>query len=245
MTMLIINADDWGKNKLATDRSLSCFANRRITSASAMIFMPDSERSAELALENHIDVGLHINFTQGFSGRIKSAKLIEYHQRISHFLLKNKYHFLLYNPALKNHFEYVYNAQFEEFVRLYNRNPSHIDGHHHMHLCMNMIIDKIIPKGFKIRRNFYFFPHEKNLFNRFYRHVIDTLLIRRYICVDYFFSIPPICQIAQLRKILNLTKFYNVEIEVHPERREEYNFLMSDEYLKLISNIETDSYVSI
>jgi predicted glycoside hydrolase/deacetylase ChbG (UPF0249 family) len=114
--MLIINADDWGRNTTATDNSIVCFKNGRITSVSAMVFMEDSERAAVLALEQGLDAGLHLNFTTKFNQHITSSKLLECQQRITAFLQKNKYHFLLYNPALKGDFHYVFSAQYEEYT---------------------------------------------------------------------------------------------------------------------------------
>ncbi|MBI4684774.1 MAG: ChbG/HpnK family deacetylase [Nitrospirae bacterium] len=239
--MLIINADDWGKNRLATNNSLTCFKNGRITSVSAMVFMEDSERSAELALENSIDVGLHLNFTEKFSSHIKPT-LKEYHQHIANFLLKNKYCSLVYNPFLKKQFDYVYKAQYEEFVRLYNRIPTHINGHKHMHLCTNMIIDKPIPKGFKVRRSFSFASGEKSVFNRFYRYIVDKQLTNRYICTDFFFSISPVNNPGRLQRVINISNSSNVELMVHPEKEDEYNCLMSAEYLSMISNVKKCAY---
>ena len=65
--MLIINADDWGRSVAETDAALRCYKGGRITSVSAMVFMEDSERAAELAKENELDVGLHLNFTDEFT----------------------------------------------------------------------------------------------------------------------------------------------------------------------------------
>ena len=45
--MLIINADDWGRSVAETNAALRCYEEARITSASAMVFMADSERAAE------------------------------------------------------------------------------------------------------------------------------------------------------------------------------------------------------
>jgi predicted glycoside hydrolase/deacetylase ChbG (UPF0249 family) len=187
--MLIINADDWGRNRTATDNSMSCFKRDRITSASAMVFMDDSRRAAQLALENGLDTGLHLNFTQEFDGICKPGNLLERQQRIASYLRKNKYSFLFYNPLLKGDFNYVYAAQYEEYVNLYNRTPTHIDGHHHLHLCTNMLADRIIPRGTKVRRSFTFAPGEKNIFNRLYRRAVDTVVTRRYKCTDSFFSL--------------------------------------------------------
>ena len=238
--MLIINADDWGKNKLTTDNSLLCYKNGGITSVSAMMFMTDSKRATEIALQSNLDVGLHLNFTESFSA-VRSDKLNEYHQRIAVFLSRNKYCFLLYNPLLKRSFDYVYKKQYEEYERLYNRAPTHIDGHHHMHLCANMVINEIIPRNMKIRRNFSFARGENNLFNRFYRHIIDMRLLKRYSCTDFFFSITPI-KFGRIQRIVGLAKSSNVEIMVHPENSAEYSYLMSDEYLNMINEVRKSTF---
>ena len=64
--LLIVNADDFGGNPLATDRIVECFAARRITSTSAMVHMKDSARAARLAQNGELAVGLHLNLTQAF-----------------------------------------------------------------------------------------------------------------------------------------------------------------------------------
>ena len=53
--------------------------------------------------------------------------------------------------------EYAYRRQVEEYERLYGGPPSRIDGHHHMHLCADMLIDRVIPAGIRVRRNLSFF----------------------------------------------------------------------------------------
>jgi predicted glycoside hydrolase/deacetylase ChbG (UPF0249 family) len=131
--MLIINADDWGRSVMETNAAISCYTAGRITSVSAMVFMVDSERAAELAKENAVDVGLHLNFTEGFTGRNNSGKVAEHHNRLAMYLSRNKYSQLLYNPLLRRAFSYFYQAQADEFEHLFVKPRSHIDGHHHMH----------------------------------------------------------------------------------------------------------------
>ena len=242
--MLIINADDFGRNRLATDNAISCYKNERITSASAMMFMADSERSAGLALAAGLDVGLHLNFTLPFDGIVKLQKLNECHRNVTRFLLRNKYCQLLYNPFLRNQVKYLYDAQYEEYVHLYQRTPSHIDGHHHMHLTANMLFDRIIPKGYKVRRSFSFFPGEKGIFKRLYSSLLDAWISRRHVCTDLFFSIYPL-QPTVLRKIVNLSELSNVELMVHPEKPEEYAYLMSKEYHEIISRVIRGSYSNL
>src|SRR5713226_8748086 len=44
--ILIINADDWGQDHETTERISDCIVCRSVSSASAMVFMEDSERAA-------------------------------------------------------------------------------------------------------------------------------------------------------------------------------------------------------
>ena len=167
--MLIINADDFGRSVAETDAALQCYTAGRITSVSAMVFMADSERAAELAKEKELDVGLHLNFTERFTGKNKCAKLTDYQNRLAIYLGRNKYSQLFYNPLLRREFSYSCKAQVEEFTRLFGKPPSRIDGHHHMHLCANLLLSNLIPTGMKVRRNFSFWPGEKSSLNRAYR----------------------------------------------------------------------------
>lgn len=240
--MLIINADDWGRNRVATDNSMVCFKKNRITAASAMVFMEDSQRAAEMALEAGLETGLHLNFTLNFDGSVKPSRIKERQARIASFLRKNKYCFLLYNPVLRKDFGYVYSSQYEEYTRLYQKEPTHIDGHHHMHLCSNVLIDKLIPKCSKVRRNFSFAPGEKNMINRLYRFLVDAWLKRRYKCTDFFFSNPSIHRSDRLRKIVELSVAHSVELMVHPERPDECDYLLSVEYEELIESTKIGAF---
>jgi predicted glycoside hydrolase/deacetylase ChbG (UPF0249 family) len=178
--MLIINADDFGRSTAETDAALRCYRKGTITSVSAMVFMQDSERAARLAKDNQLDVGLHLNFDEPFTGKNHPPKLGEYHLRTTRYLMGNKYAQLMYNPFLRREFACSYEAQAAEFVRLFGSPPSHIDGHHHMHLCANMLLSNVIPAGVKMRRNFSFWPGEKGLLNRTYRALVDRWLARKY-----------------------------------------------------------------
>src|SRR5689334_25065042 len=138
--MLIVNADDLGRDQSTTDAILACYQNARITSTSAMVFMEDSERAAHLALRSGIDVGLHINLSERFTAADISSELRSSHDRICRVLRASKYALLFYRPWLCRHFRLVYEAQHREFFRLYGRAPSHFDGHQHMHLASNILI---------------------------------------------------------------------------------------------------------
>jgi chitin disaccharide deacetylase len=240
--MIIINADDLGRSRRETDAALCCYREGRITSTSAMVFMEDSCRAADLAKEAGIDIGLHLNLSQRFTGESPAGPLQGYHDRIIRFLTLHKYSLLIYNPAVRQQFRYVYQAQVEEFFRLHGRPPSHIDGHHHMHLCANMLLGKIIPKGEKVRRSFSFCREERGLVNRTYRRLVDYWLARRYRLTDFFFGLSQGLQGGRMMRIVALAKTASVELETHPANENEYAYLMSDEYKKILDRAKRGTY---
>ena len=236
--MLIVNADDWGRSRAETDSALRCHLNRRVTSVSAMVFMEDSERAASLARENNVDVGLHLNFSQQFTADTASTALRNYHESVVAFLTANKYAQLLYNPFLRKQFAYSCQAQLDEFARLYNALPTHIDGHHHMHLCANVRFGNLIPVGTLVRRNFSFWPGEKSSLNRIYRGAVDRSLARRYRLADYFFDLMQTIQQKKLPRVAALAKSRMVELMTHPIVREELDYIMSEEFKAVLQDID-------
>jgi chitin disaccharide deacetylase len=243
--MLIINADDWGRNKESTDNAVACFKNGRITSVSAMVFMAESERAAALALENGLDVGLHLNLTSAFDGDTRTVQVMEAHQRIASFLKRSKYCSLVYNPLLRGDLECVYDAQLKEFLRLYNKEPTHIDGHHHMHLWLNVLIQGLFPKGSKVRRSFSFSSGEKSVLNRIYRSAINKVLTRSYVCADFMFSLSAIIREKRMQSTAQLAQCTNVELVVHPEVRADFEYLMSEEYFEVISRVDRGGFIAM
>jgi len=240
--MLIITADDYGKTRHSTDSILKCFLSKRITSASAMVFMEDSERAASLALKTSLEVGLHLNFTLPFSAGNIPLKLREHQTKIISYLTNHKLFQIIYNPFLTDSFDILFQSQREEFVRLYGRFPDHYSGHHHMHLCANVVASRMIPNGARVRRTFTFDPGEKNPFNLLYRHILDICISKRFISTDCFFSIAPVQNYERLRNIFNRAARMTVEIEVHPENVEEMEFLLSDQYQHLMDSVHRGGF---
>jgi chitin disaccharide deacetylase len=239
--MLVINADDFGRNRLTTDRILVCHVEQRITSTSAMVFMEDSERAAILAKDWQVDVGLHINFTESFTGPSVSQRLRRDHERIRRFLRLNKYALLIYNPFLRNVFRAVFEAQLEEFARLYDRPALRFDGHQHMHLCSNMIVDRVLPAGAKVRRSFSFRSGEKSFLNRFYRAAIDRRLATEHSITDFFFALSQHLPVSRLQPVIEAAKTSDIELMTHPEVNLEFETLMSAGFADAILQVRMDT----
>jgi predicted glycoside hydrolase/deacetylase ChbG (UPF0249 family) len=244
-SMLIINADDFGRSAPETDAALRCYRSARLTSVSAMVFMADSERAADLAKEGELDVGLHLNFTDRFSSGCVAPKLASHHNKIARFLTRNRYSQVLYNPFLQEAFSYSYEAQIEEFMRLFGKPPSHIDGHHHMHLCANLLLSNLIPRGMKIRRNFSFWPGEKSWLNRSYRALIDYWLARKYRLTDYFFDLTQSIREKKMGRLTALAQSSKVELMTHPVLEVESEYLMGDQFQAMLQGLNVGGYALV
>ena len=239
--VLIVNADDWGQDRKTTDQILDCVLRGAVSSVSAMAFMSDSERAAEVAKEQGVDAGLHVNFTTPFSGAGVPAALQEHLRRVATFLRRNRFARVLYHPGLANSFEYVVRAQREEFARLYGSEPARLDGHHHMHLCANVLAAKLLPAGAIVRRNFSFLAGEKGICNRLYRRAVDGSLARRHQITDFYFSIQPLDPPAHLVRKCSLASKFSVEMGVHPYQPEEYRFLADGDIFRYTGGVQIAS----
>ena len=228
--ILIVNADDWGRDRFNTDRILECSARGTISSVSAMVFMEDSERAAALVLEHGLSVGLHLNFTSAFTSDGCTAGLQERLGSAARHLLRHRFAPAVFHPGLMGKFEYLVSAQIDEFRRLYGSEPDRIDGHHHMHLCPNVLMQKLLPAGTLVRRHFSFEKGEKSVWNRRYRRFWDRMLARRHQLFDYFFSLPPMLP-ERMERIYRLALNSWVEVETHPVNDREHKYLTSGQML--------------
>ena len=130
-------------------------------------------------------------------------------------------------------------------MRLFEKSPSHIDGHHHMHLCANLLLSKLIPIGMKLRRNFSFWPGEKSMLNRTYRSLVDRWLARRYCLANYFFDLTQCIEGKTLDRVAALAKSSNVELMTHPIVNWEQKYLMSDEFQEILQRLEIGHYALV
>lgn len=222
---VIVNADDWGRDAPTTNRTLECVLGGTVSSVSAMVFMADSERAAGLARLHGVDAGLHLNFTLPFSAAMCPARLQEHQQKIARSLKSYWRATMIYHPGLAASFEYVAKAQMEEYERLFGAAAKRMDGHHHMHLSANVLTQRLLPEGIVVRRNLSFSPGEKGYLNRQFRRRQDRKLAKRHRIADFFFDLLPIEPRTRLERILSLADRYDIEIETHPVRDEEYEFL--------------------
>jgi chitin disaccharide deacetylase len=240
--VLIVNADDWGRDRATTQAIQDCTSRGSVSAVSAMVFMEDSAKAADVAKEQGIDAGLHLNLTAPFTSPACPADLKARHQKVINYLKANRLARIVFNPLLQGHFEHVVAAQIDEYRRLYGVDPVRIDGHHHMHLCANVLFAKLLPSGAAVRRNFSLASGEKSFANRAYRRFVDNRLARRHSSTDYFFSLPPLLPASRLQGIFSLAQQSSVEVETHPINPAEYAFLMGEDFPRLTGNLRPQPF---
>ena len=231
---LVVNADDWGRDAHTTRMIHDCIQRGTVSSVSAMVFMEDSVRAAEVARQWDIDAGLHLNFTTAFSSNQCSPTLLDHQRKLSRFLQIHPFACAVYHPWLARSFEYVLKSQLDEFRRTYAKDPVRIDGHHHMHLCANVLLGSLLPSGNLVRRYFSIERGQRARI-RAYRWWTDAIITRRFRHTDYFFSLMPIEPFDRLQQICSLASRFVVEVETHPVNTDEYDFLMGDQLFRLVS----------
>jgi chitin disaccharide deacetylase len=232
--MLTINADDLGRSKPETDAALACMHAGSITSATAMVYMQDSERAAEYVRSGDWDIGLHLNLSEPFTSKETPPALRERQERLARFLRSSRFALVLFHPLLVRDFDYVVKAQIEAFSCAYGRSVERLDGHQHMHLATNVLVQKLMPAGIRVRRSFTFDKGDKNPLNLWYRRGVDRALRQRHRLADCFYSLSHLKDGLRLSDICNDSRDSDIEVMAHPARPDEYQILMSDALLSIL-----------
>jgi predicted glycoside hydrolase/deacetylase ChbG (UPF0249 family) len=243
--LLIINADDWGADQSTTEAIWRCFDAGAVTSVSGMAFMAGSEPAAALAVERAVPAGLHINLTEPFTGAAVHAATRLRQAQIAEYFGGPKWRRWGLSPAWFTTIEQAIDEQFKEFRRLYGREPSHVDGHEHIHQSLGVLAARTIPAGVNMRPSFTYLPGEKSWLNRSVRGLVNRALRARFRAPRYFFSIrdmhPALGGVA-LEEKLALSGGSTVEVMTHPEWDDEREILLDPSWLELIGQRGLGSY---
>lgn len=120
---LILCADDYGQSAAISEGILNCVARKRLSAVSCMVTLSRWPEDALRLLEykNQIDIGLHLNFTEGLLHRMPAQSLFSWLCR-SHFGWVNR-----------RQVEAEITAQIDAFMQHMGAPPDFIDGHQHVH----------------------------------------------------------------------------------------------------------------
>ena len=210
-----------------------------------MVFMEDSERAAELAVNENLETGLHLNFVLPYDSPVVSEKLKASHRATVRFFRVGPWTQVVYNPFINKAIVSVFRAQLDEYRRLFGKEPAYFNGHKHLHLSLNVIFGKVLPPGSVVRRSFTFQKGEKSSLNRSFRRMVDKWLQKRFVTTDSFFSLSPVEDFPRLMKIFSLARDTHVELMVHPWRLNESAFIAGKEFEELIAKVHLGGFASL
>lgn len=242
--MLIVNADDWGYDRPTTDATLRCFEEGTITSATAMVWMADSERAAAIAAERGLPIGLHINLDEPFSGPDVPDDVRELQARVVGWFARFRTRRWVYDPAARGQIDRCIAQQLDRFREVYGREPTHFDGHRHVHVCPNVFMSRALPRGAKLRNTMDRFPLERSP-AAVARSVRQRAIGRRFRSTDLFFDIRAVHPPADPRNRLRLAESASVEVMAHPGMPFELGILRSDEWREALAGCAVGSFADL
>lgn len=243
--ILIVNADDFGWTREATDHTLEAFAARRITSATAMVHMEDSARAAELALEANLPVGLHLNLTDPFTDpSVSEAQRARQLQLCRLFGRRFRLRSWTFDPRIRAQVEVAISEQLKRFEELYGQPPSHVDGHNHVHSCPNVALAAPLSSVAKMRDSLWAWPNARGPL-AVAQALRRALVSRRFLRTRYFLHIIQLqreLELGERTERLELARDASLEVMAHPGYPHEHTFLMSADWERLIAKLPIGSY---
>lgn len=248
--LLIVNADDWGAALAATTAILTAFRAGAVTSTSAMVFMADSERAAEVAREESVPTGLHLNLSQRFDGETVPAKAQDHHERaLTQFRdpARARWRF---TRAAHRAATLTIRDQLAEFRRIYGRPPTHVDSHHHVHVSPSVFLSPALTPGSRVRQTRSPAPHAPRVWAgpRVARRVKHRLLSSRFHTTQRFWAIDDVHPArggSGFDRAASIVHREPVEIMCHPSFAEDLPLLLDQPWLDFVRSTPSGSYEAL
>lgn len=244
--VLIVNADDFGWNTEATDRTIDAFRAGQISSATAMVHMADSERAAMLAREAGLPIGLHVNLTDPFDGdKVPAATRARQLAACRHFSGRRfKLRSWSYDPRIGGDVDAAVADQLQRFEELYGGPPTHFDGHNHVQACPNVVLARPLRAVGRTRNGLRSWPSASEPMGRL-RALRRGLTYRRLLTTRYFFDIDKLFRDptpASLAARVDLAHETSVEVMAHPGFPHELSALRSPLWAQALESAPLGSY---
>lgn len=248
--LLIVNADDWGGFREATDSIELCFAEGAITSSTAMVHMVDARRAAELAREHRRPIGLHLNFTQPFDALDVPTSVRERQRRLCEHFSSLGLRRWTYSPdpRVRRLITDGINDQLERFWETYETEPTHCDSHHHVHVCPDVFLSRALEKGTRVRQTLSRAPAARPRRNDLARGVKHKLLARRFVTTERFWRVRELSgadQAVPIATAAELARSRSIEVMVHPSFEDELRALRSDAWIKAVARAPLGAYSAL
>jgi YdjC-like protein len=253
--LLVVNADDWGGGEATTNAIQGTFEAGRITSASAMVYMSDSDRAAEIAKRVGLPVGLHLNLSEPFAGDEVPVAVRNRQRRVAELCAGAgpdghpgiaKVRKWLFDPTVSTQVDRAIADQVERFTALYGSAPTHFDGHNHVDVCPNVFRSGSIPAGSFLRGSLGRFPLTRSPAGlvRSARHAMRPRRLRstRYVLHIAELNLP---EGGPFDPRLRLARKRTVEVVSHPDDQAEHAALMSPAWERVLGEYRLGSFADL
>lgn len=243
--LLIVNADDWGQTEPVTDAILECARAGLISSATAMVYMADSNRAADLAEDLDIGVGLHLNLTAPFTDPNTPAEVRERQARLVDRFKSLGLNRWIYNPLIRGEVEQAILDQMDRFRVLYRRPPTHYDGHHHVHICPTVALSGALSSGSKVRKSVRSGWGDHGRATRVATRLRERATQRRFSSTRYFYSIHTLAARERMLAVAGLSDHASVEVMTHPGLQMERELLLTDAWREALRESRLGSFADL
>lgn len=147
-SLLIVNADDFGLCRAVNYGIIESHRSGIVNSTTAMMNMPAISDAAKLSHDYpNLAVGMHFVLTAG--------KPFSSMPSLSRDGLLGKWLWDIDSNELPlNEIEEELNQQYQKFIEIFGRKPSHIDSHHHVHMIEDifpLVVNFAQEKGVALR----------------------------------------------------------------------------------------------
>ena len=221
--MLIINADDFGKDALTNRAIISAFERGLCSSATIMANASSFEEACQLAHERKLAgrIGVHLTLDSYYplTEKIKDyPKLCDKDGRLCLGRLSTfGRSFLMLGSSEKAGFAEEIRAQIRK-CRAGGIALTHIDSHHHIHtawVVSSIVISVAKEEGIRFIRLARNLGPDSSPFKAMYKHIFNRRLKMLHLAgTDYFGSIDDILYEKKRRDISGILR--SCEIMVHP-----------------------------
>jgi chitin disaccharide deacetylase len=249
--LLIVNADDWGGFRDGTDAIETCFLAGAISSATALVHMADSRRAAVVAGEGERPIGLHLNLTQAFDCTEVPLPVRERQRRAcAHFADLTRLRWRLSpDPRVHHLIADCIRDQFEEFWERYGCAPTHLDSHHHVHVCPDVFLSRAMSPGRRVRQTLSSARSESHHDLAYLaRRAKHEVLARRFATTTHFWCASELYAGDSAVPIADAAAHAlkcPVEVMVHPSFDAELAVLRSDAWLEGLERAPLGPYSAL
>jgi hypothetical protein len=230
--MLIVNADDMGASPSTTDPVVEGFEAGAITSTTAMVWMPDSDRAGAIARARGLPVGLHLNFTLPFAADAVPDAVRRRQLELTRSFDPDSWLRRDDRGAAATLIAAGIADQLDRFRDQFGE-PTHIDGHHHVHLHPAVLGQ--LPRSLAIRPPLQGSPRAP---------LGQRWLLRRHrgaaACVAFGHVHPALGGDGMGR--LDSARRLALEVMVHPAVPAERQALLSAEWRDALADLPLGSY---